>query len=177
MSKSVFVILGSPRKNGNSEVICNAFIEGSEIAGHTTEKVFLHEKEIHSCRACYACQNTGKCIINDDMNELLDRMIKADVIVLATPVYFYSLSGQLKTMIDRTLPCYTEIANKDFYFVATAADGKSSIERTMDALKGFTDCLPNSKIKGYIYGAGLHNKGEAEQSKYLQKAYEMGKNI
>lgn len=177
MSKSVLVILGSPRKNGNSEVICNSFLQGAENAGHNTEKVFLQEKEIHTCRACYACRRTGKCIIDDDMNELLYKMIKADVIILATPVYFYSVSGQLKTVIDRTLPRYTEITNKDFYFVATAAAGKGSMERTMDSLRGFTDCLPNANIKGYIYGAGLYDKGEAEQSTYLQTAYEMGKNI
>lgn len=70
------------------------------------------------------------------MGEILEKMVQADVIVLATPVYFYSLSGQLKTLIDRTLPQYTQISNKDFYFMATAAAGKKSMERTMDALRG-----------------------------------------
>ena len=177
MSKSVLVLLGSPRKNGNSEVICNSFMKGAKEAGHKTEKIFLQGKEILPCRACYACKETRKCIINDDMYEIINKMIQADVIVLATPVYFYSLSGQIKTMIDRTLPRYTEIANKDFYFVATAAAGKSSMDRTMDALRGFTDCLPNAKVKGYIYGSGLYEKGEAEATLYTQSAYEMGKNI
>ena len=111
------------------------------------------------------------------MKEILEKMINADAIVLATPVYFYSASGQMKTLIDRTLPRYTEIENKDFYFIATAADGKSSMERTMDALRGFTDCLPNANVKGYIYGAGLYEKGDVAQTSYLQKAYEIGKNI
>ena len=110
------------------------------------------------------------------MGEILEKMVQADVIVLATPVYFYSLSGQLKTLIDRTLPQYTQIANKDFYFMATAAAGKKSMERTMDALRGFTDCLPKANIKGYVYGAGVYEKGEFENTSYLKLAYDMGIN-
>lgn len=93
------------------------------------------------------------------MQALLDKMVKADVIVLASPVYFYSMSGQMKTMLDRTLPRYTEICNKDFYFIATSASGQSAMVRTMDALRGFTDCLPGSKVKALIYGTGVHEKG------------------
>lgn len=125
---------------------------------------------------CYGCRNTHLCVQKDDMGEILEKMVQADVIVLATPVYFYSLSGQLKTLIDRTLPQYTQIANKDFYFMATAAAGKKSMERTMDALRGFTDCLPNANIKGYVYGAGVYEKGEIENTSYLKLAYDMGIN-
>lgn len=79
-------------------------------------------------------------------------------------------------MIDRTLPQYTQISNKDFYFMATAAAGKKSMERTMDALRGFADCLPNANIKGYVYGAGVYEKGEIENTSYLKLAYDMGIN-
>lgn len=177
MKKSVLILAGSPRKNGNSDMLCSVFAQGADSAGHTTEKIYIQEKNISPCYACYGCRNTGVCVQKDDMKEILEKMINADVIVLATPVYFYSASGQMKTLIDRTLPRYTEIENKDFYFIATAADGKSSMERTMDALRGFTDCLPNANVKGYIYGAGLYEKGDVAQTSYLQKAYEMGKNI
>lgn len=128
-------------------MLCDAFIKGAEKAGHLTEKIFIQNKKIFPCLACYGCRNTHLCVQKDDMGEILEKMVQADVIVLATPVYFYSLSGQLKTLIDRTLPQYTQIANKDFYFMATAAAGKKSMERTMDALRGFTDCLPNANIK------------------------------
>lgn len=176
MRKKVLVLSGSPRKNGNSDTLCDAFIKGAESAGHLAEKIFIQDKKISTCLACYGCRNTHLCVQKDDMGEILEKMVQADVIVLATPVYFYSLSGQLKTLIDRTLPQYTQITNKDFYFIATAAAGKEFIERTMDALKGFTDCLTNANIRGYIYGAGVYEKGEVENTSYLKLAYDMGKN-
>ena len=153
MRKNVLVLSGSPRKNGNSDMLCDAFIKGAEKAGHLTEKIFIQNKKIFPCLACYGCRNTHLCVQKDD-----------------------SLSGQLKTLIDRTLPQYTQIANKDFYFMATAAAGKKSMERTMDALRGFTDCLPNANIKGYVYGAGVYEKGEIEYTSYLKLAYDMGIN-
>lgn len=177
MSKSVLLLLGSPRKNGNSDLIATSFAQGAESVGHITEKIDIQKKHISPCYACYSCRNSKTCVQKDDMREILEKMIKADVIVLATPVYFYSLSSQLKILIDRTLPRYMEIANKDFYFIATAAAGKSAIERTMDALRGFTDCLPNANIKGYIYGVGLYEKGDIKQTVYMQSAFEMGTNV
>ena len=111
------------------------------------------------------------------MGELLEKMVEADVLVLATPVYFYSMDGQLKTMIDRTLPRYTEIADKDVYLIATAAAGRRSMERTMDAMKGFTDCLPGARVKGEIYGEGVYQKGEVEGTPAYQEAYEAGKSV
>lgn len=133
MSKKVLIISGSPRKGGNSDILCDRFREGAEAAGNTVEKVFLRSLKIGPCMACYGCRGKGVCVQKDDMEELLDQMVKADVLVLATPVYFYSMDGQLKTMIDRTLPRYTEIRDKDVYFIATAAAGRRSMERTMDA--------------------------------------------
>lgn len=176
MRKKVLVLSGSPRKNGNSDMLCDAFIKGAENSGHFAEKILIQNKKISPCLACYGCRNTHLCVQKDDMRDILEKMVQADVIVLATPVYFYSLSGQLKTLIDRTLPQYTQIANKDFYYMATAAAGKKSMERTMDALRGFTDCLPNANIKGYVYGAGVYEKGEVENTSYLKLAYDMGKN-
>lgn len=109
------------------------------------------------------------------MAQLLKKMIAADVIVLATLVYFYSMDGQVKTMIDRTLPRYTEIQDKDFYFIATAAAGAGAIRRTMDALEGFTDCLPGANVKGRILGGGVYQKGEVKNSHYMKEVYQMGK--
>lgn len=102
-------------------------------------------------------------------------MVAADVIVLATPVYFYSMDGQMKTLIDRTLPRYTGIQNKDFYFIATAAAGAAAMRRTMDALQGVTDCLHGAKVCDMIYGAGVYQKGEVKDSDAMQQAYEDGK--
>lgn len=116
--KKVLIISGSPRKNGNSDILCDEFEKGASEAGHQVEKIRLQEKKIGYCMACYYCRNTKECVQKDDMTEIIAKLIGADVIVLATPVYFYSMDGQLKTMIDRVLPRYTEVANKDFYFIA-----------------------------------------------------------
>ena len=124
MSKKVLILSASPRKGGNSDLLCDQFAKGAEEAGHQVEKLRVQEKKIAPCLACYGCRNTGVCVQKDDMAEILEKMAKADVLVLATPVYFYSMDGQLKTLIDRTLPRYTEIRDKEVYFIATAAAGR-----------------------------------------------------
>ena len=175
--KNVLAIAGSPRKGGNSDILCDEFLRGALDVGHSTEKIYLQDKKIGGCYACYGCRNTGECVQNDDMKELLDKMIQADVIVLATPVYFYAMSGQMKTMIDRTLPRYREIADKEFYFIATAAAGEAAMKRTTDGLYGFTDCLPGAKVQGVLYGAGVYQKGEISKTQAMQDAYRLGKDI
>lgn len=176
MNKQILILAGSPRKGGNSDLLCDAFARGAREAGHNIEKVYVHEQKISGCMACYVCRGTDVCMQKDDMSAILAKLVVADAVVLATPVYFYSMDGQLKTLIDRTLPRYTEIKNKDFYFIATAAAGKSAMERTMDALSGFTDCLPGAKIKGRIYGDGVYQKGEITGTDAVHTAYQMGKN-
>lgn len=177
MKKKVLMISGSPRKGGNSEILLGQFEKGAREAGNEVEKVSLREKKIAPCMACYGCRGTKTCVQKDDMGELLEKMVEADVLVLATPVYFYSMDGQLKIMIDRTLPRYTEIADKDVYLIATAAAGRRAMERTMDAMKGFTDCLPGARVKGEIYGEGVYQKGEVEGTPAYQEAYEAGKSV
>lgn len=177
--KNILIISASPRKKGNSDILCDRFAQGAAQSGHTVEKVFIAEKNIGYCRGCGVCNNTHKCIQKDDMAGILDKMVTADVIVLATPVYFYSMDGQMKTFIDRTVPRYTEISNKDFYFIMTAADTeKASLERTMEAFRGFTeDCLVGAKEAGIIYGTGAWQIGEIKDMPAYAEAYEMGKNI
>lgn len=177
MGKNVLIISASPRKNGNSNLLCEQFARGAEESGHSVEKVFLSSRNIGYCRGCGVCNSTHKCVQKDDMAEILDKMVTADIIVLATPVYFYSMDGQLKTFIDRTVPRYTEIRDKDFYFIMTAADTeKANLNRTLEALRGFTeDCLIGAREAGIIYGVGAWNAGEIKATPAYSQAYEMGK--
>ena len=179
MSKKVLVLSSSPRKGGNSEILCDQFIVGAQEAGNSAEKIFLRDKKIGYCVACEYCQkNGGACPQKDDMAEILEKMIAADVIVLATPVYFYSMDAQLKTLIDRTVAQYTEIRDKEFYFIMTAAEsGKHATEGTLVSLRGFTSCLGGAKEKGIIYGTGAWKMGEIKDSKAMTQAYEMGKQV
>ena len=175
MSKHILILSGSPRKGGNYDLLCDEFAKGAQEAGHQVEKIRVQEQKIGPCLACYGCRGTGVCVQKDDMAAILEKMVAADVLVLATPVYFYSMDGQLKTLIDRTLPRYTEIRNKEVWFIATAAAGKGAMERTIDALRGFTDCLPGAQVKGVIYGSGVYQKGEVLETRALQEAYQAGK--
>ncbi|MDD4849316.1 MAG: flavodoxin family protein [Gemmiger sp.] len=179
MRKKVLVISGSPRKGGNSDTLCDAFIRGASESGHDTEKVFLRSQKINYCTGCGVCNTTHQCVQRDDMAALLEKLVQADVIVLATPVYFYTMDGQMKTMIDRTVPRYQEIAGKDFYFIVTAADtDAAAMQRTISGFRGFTaDCLPNAHEKGIVYGTGVWQVGEIQNSPALQQAYEMGKQV
>ena len=97
MSKKILILSASPRKGGNSDLLCDQFAKGAEEAGHQVEKVRVQEKKISPCLACYGCRGTGVCVQKDDMAAILDKMVEADVLVLATPVYFYSMDGQRST--------------------------------------------------------------------------------
>ena len=118
----VLIISSSPRKGGNSDVLCGRFAEGAAEAGHEVAKVNLREKELSPCRACYGCMKNHVCTIKDDMAEIYPKLVAADVIVMASPVYFYSLCSQMKMLIDRCLVNHKAIAGKRFYFIVTAAD-------------------------------------------------------
>ena len=178
MNKKVLLLSASFRKHGNSDLLCDEFARGAKEVGHEVEKIFINDKNINFCRGCGVCNTTHKCIQKDDMAEILDKMVSADVIVMATPIYFYTMNGQMKTLIDRTVPRYTEISNKDFYFIIAAADdNKANMQRALEGFRGFTeDCLDGAKEKGVVYGVGAWKAGEIKNSPAMQEVYEMGKN-
>lgn len=178
MSKKVLILSGSPRKNGNSDILCDAFAKGATEAGHEVEKIRVAEKNIGYCRACYACRGTGVCAIKDDMAEVLQKMIDCDVMVLASPVYFYSIDAQLKATIDRSVARWTEVKDKEFYYIVTAADGENeAAETTVACFRGYADCVEGAEEKGIVYGMGVYEKGEIKGSSAMSDAYEMGKNV
>lgn len=178
MSKKVVIISSTPRKNGNSQILCEAFEKGAKETENEVELISLRENRINYCVACYGCRNTGRCVQNDGMNEILDKMLEADVLVLATPIYMYDVCGQLKAFIDRILPKYTEIKNKDLYFIATCAENdKNAISSAIQTINGLIDCVENVELKEVVYGTGLYDVGEATNSKSYKEAYELGKNI
>lgn len=179
MSKKVLVLSGSPRKGGNSDLLCDAFIKGARESGNEVEKIFIRSRKIAYCNACYYCKNSGgKCAINDDMSEILDKMQAADVIVMASPVYFYSVDAQMKALIDRSVARWTQIENKEFYYIMTAAENSSTVmDCTLECFRGFAVCLDGSKEMGVICGKGVYEAGEIKNMPVMQEAYEMGKNV
>jgi multimeric flavodoxin WrbA len=152
MSLLVLAISASPRKAGNSDSLCDRFLQGALEAGHKSEKIFLRDKTINPCNGCSLCAIEKKpCVQKDDMAEILKKIIQADVIIMASPVYFYLMTGQMKTFIDRTYARYQEITGKKFYFIVTAADpNKSAVDRTMEGFRGFLSCLEGAIEAGVI---------------------------
>ncbi|MBR1845289.1 MAG: flavodoxin family protein [Oscillospiraceae bacterium] len=179
MSKKVLILSGSPRKGGNSDLLCDEFMRGAEAAGNEVEKIRAAEKKIGYCSACYYCaQSGGICAKKDDMAEVLQKMIDADVIVLASPVYFYSIDAQLKTVMDRTVARWLEVTNKEFYYLVTCADGeRESQERTIECFRGYADCVEGGREMGIIYGTGVYQKGEIKNSAAFEEAYKMGRSV
>lgn len=178
MSKRVLILSGSPRKGGNSDLLCDEFAKGAAELGNEVEKIRVAEKNIGFCRGCYACKDNGKCVIKDDMADVLQKMIDADVIVLASSVYFYSIDAQLKAVIDRTVARWLEVRDKEFYYIVTAADEeKASAETTIACFRGYADCVEGAKEMGIIYGMGAYEKGEIKNHPAMNEAYEMGKRV
>lgn len=179
MAKNILIISASARKDGNSDFLCNSFMEGANASGHNVKKIFINDKKINYCVGCgYCFKNEGKCSQNDEMIEFFDKMIDADIIVMATPIYFYTMNGQMKTFIDRLCPVYKKVTNKEFYFIMTSADtSNDAMNRAIEEFRGFTYCLNGASEKGILCATGLWEKGDVKRSKYLEMAYEMGRKI
>lgn len=178
--KKVLILSGSPRKGGNSDILCDRFLQGAVDRGNSVEKIRVAEKKIAPCTGCYFCkEHGGRCALNDDMGELLQKIIDCDVLVLSSPVYFYSICAQLKTVIDRTVARWTEIANKDLYYIMTAAEeDEDTMDGTLACFHGFAMCIDGYEEKGTLYGKGVYEKGEVVyREELMQIAYEMGNSI
>jgi multimeric flavodoxin WrbA len=176
--KHVLILDATPRVGGNSEVLAESFAKGAIEAGNVVDIVKLRDKKIGYCHGCYYCANhQGHCWQKDDAEAVVDQMVAADVIVFATPTYFYSMAGQLKVLIDRTVMKYLEIKDKEVYYIITAWDSDpKNLQKVVAAIQGFTtDCLPSCHEKGMLIGASLEKVGEAAKSPYLKEAYLLGK--
>ena len=179
MNKNVLIISTSPRKNGNSEILADAFAKGAADEGHQVEKVSLYDKTINFCRGCLSCQKTGRCVIHDDADTIAQKMLTADVLAFATPIYYYEMSGQMKTMLDRANPLYSlEYAFRDVYLLAAAAEAEdSAIDGAVHGLQGWISCFPNSRLAGTVFGGGVDAAGVIKGHPSVKQAYEMGKGI
>ncbi len=178
--KKVLILSGSPRKGGNSDTLCDQFMKGALQKGHDVEKIFVAEKKIRPCTGCYFCRDHGgRCAFNDDMADILQKIIDCDVLVLSSPVYFYSICAQLKAVIDRTVARWTEIANKELYYIATAAENeRETLDITLSCFHGFAMCIDGYEEKGTLYGRGVQEKGDAANNPDLMRiAYEMGESV
>lgn len=179
MCKKILIISSSPRKGGNSETLAAAFAKGAQETGNQVETVYLREKQYGFCKGCLACQRLGRCVIKDDAVEIAAKMHDADVLVFATPVYYYSVSGQLKTILDRANPLFgTDYAFTKAYLLATAAEEEwETVEGTVKAVQGWVDCFDRCALSGTVFAGGVTDVGEIAEHPALKQAYQTGKEI
>lgn len=178
--KKVLIISTSLRRNSNSDYIAREFERGAKDAGNEVEFVSLIGKKIDFCIGCLSCQLTQECVIKDDANEIAEKVKNADVVVYATPVYYYEMSGQMKTLIDRMNCLFpSDYKFRDVYLLAASAeDEESAMDGAVKGVQGWVDCFEKANLAGVIRGTGLTETGEAKKDEdVLKKAYEMGKSV
>lgn len=179
MSKRVLVITTSLRPKSNSEALADEFMRGAMESGHEVEKISLRDKNIQFCRGCLACQHTGKCVIKDDMPSIIGRMHDADIIAFATPIYYYEMCGQMKTLLDRANPLYnSDYCFRDIYMLMAAAEDEDEVpQRAVNGLEGWIECFPKARLAGSVFAGGVTDTGDIDGHKALVQAYEMGETV
>lgn len=177
--KNVLVISTSLRANSNSDALADAFLRGAADAGHHAEKISLRGRNIQFCRGCMACQKLGRCVISDDAAEISQKMHDADVIAFATPIYYYEMSGQMKTLLDRANWLYSSDYHfTDIYLLTAAAENEPSVpSRAEGGLTGWIDCFERARLAGSVFAGGVEGPGEATGHPALAQAYNMGNQI
>lgn len=178
MSKHVLVISTSLRSRSNSHLLAQQFVRGAQEAGHQVELVSLQGKELHFCNGCMACLEAHRCVIEDDANAIVEKMGAADVICFATPVYYYEMAGQMKTLLDRANSLYdSDYAFRDIYLLTASAEKEDSAsDGPVHGLNGWIACFERARLAGVVRGGGANDPGEMSQDK-LDAAYQMGKSV
>ena len=179
MSKKILVLSTSPRKGGNSEALADEFVRGAQEAGHSVEKITLYDKTIGFCKGCLSCLNTRRCVIRDDADAIAQAMLDADVIAFATPIYYYGMCGQMKTLLDRANPLFpSDYRFRDIYLLCTASEQEEHTpEGTVTGLQGWIDCFEKARLAGSVFAGGVTSVGEIQGHPALSQAYELGKHV
>ncbi|MBI5952906.1 MAG: flavodoxin family protein [Chloroflexi bacterium] len=183
MDKNILILKGSPRERGNSSVLADQLAAGAKSNGAKVESVYLHGLDIRACDACDLCEEGNGCVINDDMQALYPRFEAADAIVLASPVYWFTFSAQMKLCIDR---CYAyqsndwkEMQGKQYALILTYGDTDLYTSGGINAISTFeTMCrFLNAEIAGMVYGT-MSDVGDAEkQPEFMEQAYKLGQKL
>ena len=179
MSK-VLVITTSLRANSNSDILAERLIAGAKDAGHEVEHISLKGKEIKYCIGCLACQKTQKCVQNDDAVWIAEKVKEADTLVFATPIYYYEMSGQMKTLLDRLNPLYpSDYRFRKVYMLMTATEDEDFVpERAVSGLQGWVDCFEKAAFAGSLFCGGISDAKEAaKRSEELGEAYRFGRSL
>ena len=181
MSKKIVVITGSPRKNGNSFAMTEAFIDAAKAKGHTVTRFDAALKTVGGCRACETCYSTGKaCTFDDDFNTIAPAILEADAIVFTMPVYWYSIPAQIKGVIDRIFSLVVggkDIAGKECALITCCEEDDMTV---MDGVRVPIErmaALNKWKMVGEVLIPGVLNVGDIEKTDGCKKAAELAEVI
>lgn len=177
--KNIVVISTSLRVSSNSDLLAEEFLKGAKSAGHKVEKVELLGTQIAFCRGCFACSKLGQCVIDDDVNDIMKKVMHADVVVWATPIYYYEMSGQMKTLIDRMNAMYNlDYKFREVYLLTTAAEDEEFVPKRAEAgLTGWIDCYPKARLAGTLFCGGVNKPNEIKGNAKLKEAFDLGKSV
>ena len=155
--KKVLVISTSLRGVSNSHALAEAFAQGARQGGNEVELLTLHHQDIKFCIGCLSCVKTGKCVIPDDAPAITAKMHDADVLVFATPIYYYEMSGQMKTLLDRANPLYgSDYHFTDIYLLTSAAEDEEHVpSRAISGLEGWIECFDRAHLAGTVFAGGV----------------------
>ena len=179
MSK-VLVITTSLRAKSNSDRLAEELIRGAKEAGNEVENISLKGKEIRFCIGCLACQKTQKCVQKDDAVQIAEKVKNADTLVFVTPIYYYEMSGQMKTLLDRLNPLYSsDYRFRRIYMLSVAAEDEPYVpEKAISGLQGWVDCFEKAELVDTLFCGGINDPGEAERHQIeAEEAYGFGKKI
>jgi multimeric flavodoxin WrbA len=183
MAKTVLILKGSPRRNGNSAALADRAAEGAREAGAVVEETLLDRMKIRPCNACDQCRKKGGCVIQDDMQALYPKLLAADAILIATPVYYFTMSAQVKACIDRWYALEgtggNAIKGKQVGILMSYGDsdlqtsGGINAVRTFESIFGYIGC----EIVGMVHGSASDPGDIQGQSAVMEQAYALGKQI
>ncbi len=181
--KHILIVNGSPRKKGNSVILAEQVMLGAREAGAQVEIFFLHNMSIQPCNACDACQETQDCTIQDDMQILYPKLRRADAIVIASPIYWFTISAQTKLFIDRWYalqgPQGNALAGKQIGIVLTYGDTDPFTSGAVNAIRTFQDMCRyiEANVAGIVYGSATKEGEIQNQPSLLEKAYQLGQKL
>lgn len=177
--KTILVISTSLRANSNSHALAAEFARGAGDAGNNVELLTLAGKDLHFCRGCLACVKTGRCVIKDDAQQIVAKMHDADVIAFATPIYYYEMSGAMKTLLDRANPLFgSDYRFTDIYMLSSAAEDEEHVPaRAVSGLEGWIECFDRARLAGSVFAGGVTDPGEIAGHSALKTAYELGRSL
>ena len=175
----IVILEGSPNKNGSTHMLAEQFRKGAEEAGHSVQVIDAAHADIRPCTGCIHCGYEGPCVQKDDVSEIRQKILDADMLVFATPLYYYGMSAQLKTLIDRFCAFNSSIQRKHMKSALLSVAWNSD-DWTFEALEAHYDTLVrylNLKDQGRVLGKGCGTPSMTSRSKYLQISYELGRNL